>query len=217
MTFQVREVRIRNIIVGVMREALRTTEAPGVVLGESGPEGALLTRWLQEEGISLQTPSQEAIQLSREILTPSYREDPEARPRRYSSPIGLAARALAERKGLLLLGTATKTMLLLSPSPPWEQILPLGDVFASELLDLEGECTIPPVLDGVDVQTLRAVDDGLQSYLENGIGIQDALVTVTQPLRDEVAEALALARRGWHPHPLVPKLRSHTLGIDLDF
>ena len=196
---------------------MRTTEAPGVVVGESGPEGALLTRWLLEAGIPLQAPSPEATQLSRELLAASDREESKASPRHYSSPVGLAARALAERERLLLLGTATKTMLLLSPSPPWESVLPLGDVYASEILDLEGECTIPSVLGAVDVKTLRAVEVGLQNYLEEGIGIQEALVTVTQPLRDEVAEALALARKGWHPHPLVPKLRGCTLGIDLDF
>jgi len=216
MTSRGLEVRFRRIIMGVVRELLRATEAPGVVVSEGGPEGLLLTRWLKEESVPVLAPSHAAVGLSREVLAAVERGGIEARPGYYSSPLSLAARALADREGLLLLGTATKTILLLSHSPPGEAVLPLGDVFASEILDLAGECTIPAVLGEVDIDTLRAVDVALQSYLEEGKSPQEALATVPEPLRKEVAAALDRARKGWHPHPLVPKLRACTMGIDLD-
>lgn len=194
---------------------LRKSGAPGVVISGGGPERSLLVDWLALKGIQVFRPSHEAVSLAQEVLlTTADLEGPPVAPWQDGA-LALASLALARKKNLLLLGTTTKTFLLLSPPLPVEPVLPLGDLYASDVLDMQGECSIPPLLEGVDVRVLRAVDQGLQEFLEGNFSIQEALSQLPPDLRESLREGLRTTRKAWTPRYLVPQLRTATLGIDL--
>lgn len=210
-----REDRFRTIVMGVMEEAVRRAGARGVVLGGRGPEGTLLESWFAGSVIPVTTPPPEVLEAARELILRSISSH-EATSIPGLDGWNLAARVLAAREGLLLLGTATKTTVLLSPGRQLEPVLPLADLYASEILELRGECSVPPCLEGADEGIVRAVDLGLQEYLEGNLEPRDALPGVQEPFRFQVLEALQGVREGWMPTPLVPNFRPFTLGIDLD-
>lgn len=204
--------RYRKIILGVVREALRATAREAVVVSGSGPEQALLRGWLDEGGIPVHEPTASEEGLGVGLMgtdgTPDHLFHPEAS--------ALAGQALAWREGFLSLGTTNKTCLLLAPRQPIQAILPLGDVFASEIWDLAGAATVPPVLEGGTLADLRRVDQAVDSYYSGGVAADTAFGALPPALRDEVQKAWAFSRKGWHPRPLIPKLGKATLGLDLD-
>lgn len=211
----VMEERARAIVMGVVGEVLRRSGANGAVVGGRGPEGELLNRWITKSAIPLQAPSEEAVALVQASLPP--KSSGVGRPgNRSLVSYSLAARALAAQDDLLLLGTATKTTILLSPGLHLEPVLPLGDLFATEILAMQGECSVPTCLEGVAEGVLQTVDDALQRYLEGDMGIEDAFFQVDQPLRSLLEETLRRVQRWWIARPLVPQFRSCTYGIDLD-
>lgn len=212
----VREAWARQLVLGVVREALRKTGAVGVVVAGGGPERSLLERWLVYGGVEATAASPRAMALAQELLLAiAGVPDGGAVPWPHG-PRVLASVALARKENLLLLGTDTKTHLLLSPTLPHASILPLGDLYASDLLEMEGACGVPPCLEGVDPKVLRAVDEGLHSWLESFMEPTEALSRVEEPLRSRLLETLQEVRRRWIPRYLVPQLRGPTLGIDLD-
>lgn len=226
--------RPRTIIVEVIREALRSTGHQGVALSGGGPEQALLEEWLGAAGIPCLSPSEAALTQATQLLdavtgspagTPSSakgREGPsrsgserEEIPRPAGGP-ALAGLAQALAGDLLLAGTANKTQLLLSPSRLIQPVFPLGDLHASEIRLLAGRCTLPSCLHGRTELDVEAVDRALVAYYEEGAGEGDAFGDLDSGLRETVLKALAAARRRWQVTPLIPKLRSATLGLDLD-
>jgi hypothetical protein len=211
----VREDRVRTLVLGVLDGILKKSGAPGVVISGGGPERSLLLEWLALKGIPVFHPSHEAVSLAQEVLlSTSGLESPPVAPWQDGSLV-LASLALARQENLLLLGTTTKTFLLLSPPLPLEPVLPLGDLYASDVLEMRGECSIPPILEGIDARVLRAVDQGLQEFLEGNLPIREALPHLPPDLRQTLREGLTMTRRAWTPRTLVPQLRSITLGIDL--
>ena len=209
-----REERVRGLVLSVLEEALRRTGAGGAVVAGGGPEGTLLERWLSHGGISSFSPSPEAVALAQEVLLAT---DAGSGPGNGGmGPRALASMALARRQDLLLLGTATRTLILLSRTLPPEPILPLGDIFASEVLDIQGECTVPPILGGAGAEVVRTVDQGLQEWVTEAIAPECAFSAVDPALRPILVDALREAKRRWVFPYLVPPLRSPTLGIDLD-
>ena len=206
----------RGLVVRVLKEAVRRSGSGGVVIAGQGPEADLLSRWVSQAGIPSRSPSPKAVALARELLgaTSPSREDP-APPGR-ADPTALASLALARQVGFLLLGTATKTTLLLSPDLPLEPVLPLGDLFATDVLAIQGRCTVPRPLEDAHEEMLRAVDTGLQEFLEEGTRPAEALPAVVDPLRSILVEALQKSRSSRISHYLVPMLRGPTPGIDLD-
>lgn len=210
-----RETRARSIVLGVLDEALRRSGANGVVVAGRDPEGELLSRWVTGAGIPLQAPAEEEVALFREALLATS-SGPAIPGHRSLEAYRMAARALAGRSDLLLLGTATKTAILLSPGLPPEPILPVGDLFATDVLEIQGECSVPPCLEDASESVLRTVDKALQRYLEGDMAIGDAFSQVDQPLRSVLEDTLQRVRRWWILRPLVPQFRSCTLGIDLD-
>ena len=211
-----REEWARDLVVRVLEEAVRRSGSGGVVIAGQGPEADLLSRWVSRAGIPSSSPSLKAVALARELMeatSPSL-EDPT--PPWRADPTALASLALARQVGFLLLGTATKTTLLLSPDLPLEPVLPLGDLFATDVLAIQGRCSVPPPLEGAHEEMLRAVDTGLQEFLEAGTRPADALPAVADPLRSILVEALQNTRSSRISHYLVPMLRGPTPGIDLD-
>jgi hypothetical protein len=204
-----------RIITGVVREALRSSGRPGVVLSGGGPEEDLLRRWLREAGIPFVTPGPASVDRALELLG-SLLQQAGATMELAAEASELAGRARARAEGLLLLGSSNKTCLLLSPLPTSCEVLPLGDLFASQISELTGDSTLPPCLRNVSGERIRAVDKALADYYEEGYGEDRAFGNLESDLRRTVLSALTIARRGWHPRPLVPKLGNATLGLDLD-
>jgi len=235
--------RAFRIVTGVLKEALRASGRSGVVVSGGGPEEAILLGWLDQAGIPRRVPSDAAVDAARMILLEAGEGAPLPSPpagEEVGKPIlmpgeaagsaheadpewdleaeasALAGAALARPRGLLHLGAANKSCLLLSGALPTQPVLPLGDVYASEVRSLAGSCTLPPCLRDASPGTLQDVDRALRAYLEEGFGQDEAFDGLAEPLRREVLAGLTRARKAWHPLPLVPKLSRATLGLDLD-
>lgn len=219
--------RPRTIITGVLREALRATGRSGIILSGGGPEGKLLEGWLADAEIPCRLPDPFTLGKVRELLdsmpgrararveveTPATDgEDPGP----SAEAAWLSGWVLARDGDLLLAGTANKTVLLLSSLRPIQPLLPLGDLYASEITDLAGACTRPACLRGKSLDELRAVDRALEAYYGEGFGAEEAFGGLKPDLRAAVVAALVETRARWHPGMLIPKLGNATLGLDLD-
>jgi hypothetical protein len=214
--------RVPLLVVGVLREALRSTGCRGFVISGAGPEDALVGTWLQEERIPWAAPSPTSLLRARELLSPGT--DPRSRPQPSApapesaelSSREIAGLALALSRNLLLLSGANKTCLLLAPHRHVAPIVPLGDLYASQVLDHCGSCTLPPFLQGQPEGTVRAVDTALRDYFEGGFPRSEVFSPLAGPIREGVVRGLEAARRSGRFRSLVPKLGKATLGIDLD-
>ncbi len=216
-----------RIVSGVIREALRSSGRSEVVVAGGGPEETVLVGWMEQAGIPVATPDPGTVARAEGLALepgpgspsdPGGSRDPtrEWEEGRTWFIRTLAARALARSRGALLLGTETKTLLLLGYHPTALPVLPLGDLYASEILELAGGCTLPPPLQGLSGEVIGGVDSGLRAYLEEGLPRTDAFGTLPQPLPRVIPELLDRAGKSWRPTVLIPKLRRSTLGIDLD-
>jgi hypothetical protein len=215
-------IRPYKIITGVVREALRSSGRSGVVLSGGGPEETLLGEWLEEAKIPFVIPRKSDTGQTKGLLNSICHQAgragvlAERGSELAAEASGLAGWANAWAEGLLLLGTSNKTCLLLSPTQPIQPVLPLGDLYASQVVELAGGSTFPPCLQNASHEELRAVDRALEAYYERGFREEAAFEGLDSGLRRSTLAALANARRGWHPKPLIPKLGEATLGLDLD-
>jgi hypothetical protein len=191
---------------------MRATDRHAVVVTGDGPEQALLEGWLREAGIPVQVPTSTEKALGAQLMEDEGRTDsPWSQEASW-----LTSQALAWKRNLLVLGTANKTCLLLSPRKPIQAVLPLGDMYASEVWELAGSATVPPILEQRSLEVLRQVDQALEDYYLGESTDSTVFQTLPGDLRDGITEAWNAARKGWHPRPLIPKLGRATLGLDLD-
>lgn len=110
-----------------------------------------------------------------------------------------------------------KTALLLTRGWPSEFLLPIGDLWATQVQQLTGGWSAPP-----DARALieaaggiEAVDRALQRWLERREDPQIALADLPESARGPFLEAVR-AGRAWRERAgLVPKLTTRTIGIDL--
>jgi hypothetical protein len=226
--------RAFRIVVGVLEEALRSSGRAAFVLSGGGPEERLLTSWLDRAELPWQSPSPDSLEVAKRLLVGVGRDgqppvvSPQGSPpvvSPHGSPpegdlhaeaSGLAGAAMARTTGHLHLGSANKTCLLLSAHVPIQPVLPLGDLYASQVRSLAGSCTLPPCLQDAPAEILEGVDAGLKAYLEDGFHRHEALAGLPEAMHRKILDALAVARMAWHPIPLIPKLSKATLGLDLD-
>ena len=127
------------------------------------------------------------------------------------------ARLLAREDGLVL-DPVNKTVAVLFPERLAEPVLPLADLYASQVRDLIGDCSIPAEAvelieraGGVD-----SVDRFLLRHLDERRPLEDALREIEgeaarQALRDRFEAGWWWRRRAG----VVAKLGARTLGIDL--
>jgi hypothetical protein len=174
----------------VCAAAVRDTGATGIVLLDDGsPECALAWDWLVAPLGSARV----------------WRSAPAA-----GNVQGAAADAL-------LAHPSNRTALLLGGRLPAVDLLPLGDVPASQVEALAGRWSGPPAVETLATLLGGAgtLDDALERLLERGTAAE----TPTAGLpADAAAELLRLwqAGRWWRlRHRLVPKLGPRTIGIDL--
>lgn len=202
------EERARRVVGAVVRAALRETGRDGlVVAAPPDARGALLGRWIGAWGLEAAPPA-EVAEVARSLAAGA---PDDAGPEHHRA----AARILAGRRNLLPVHPIDKTSLLLGGAPPPEPLLPLGDLWASELAPWCGEPP-PPPLPRLDAGAREAVDRALARHLEERLPWERA----ARALEPEVATAVqrALERGRWHRlwAPVVPKLGPRTPGIDLD-
>lgn len=111
---------------------------------------------------------------------------------------------------------ASKTALLLGELPDAE-LLPLGDVWASEVASLAGDWSAPDAVRALAAAAgdVAALDQALRRWTDGREELAAALADLPPEAAERVAQALGQQRwRRWRPG-LVPKLTARTLGIDL--
>ncbi len=183
-----REARLGRIVAGVLDEAIRCAQCSGLLVVDDGsPETRLLQRWCQRH----------------------------LGGRHVSARPGQIQELAGER--LLSARATNKTALLLSSSFPGERVLPLGDLYATQIRELAGGCSVP-----ADVQELAdvaggidALDAALASCFESWLPAGKAAEQLTYPARGPFLEAVRAGRFWRERAGLIPKLSTRTIGIDL--
>ena len=203
--------RITEIVGAVARQALRDRGRTHVaLLDDGGPEADLAARILAQalgaEGLIRVTVSDGEVE---SVLHLS----PQAEPDTLRHEIRRLRARLTP--GALAAHPANKTALLLDANPPPEPLLPLGDLWASEVTELAGGWSAPDAVTRIAEQAggIHALDDALRAYVD---GRDPAgLDALPADAADAVRRALA-AGRAARMHPvLVPKVGTRTLGVDL--
>jgi hypothetical protein len=127
-------------------------------------------------------------------------------------------RVLAGRwePGWLTAHPANKTALLLGEVPP-ALLLPLGDLYASEVAQLAGDWSAPATVRALAelAGDVASLDAALRRWVEERRPLPEALSALPPAAAAAITAALEhtwLARRHCG---LVPKLGSRTLGVDL--
>jgi hypothetical protein len=207
--------RLAIIIGGVVRQAVEDARANGVVvLNAASPEGRLAVEWItsalgvaQVWCVTAEACAAAALDTAR-FGAARFLPEPE-----FERAVG---RVLGARVGALLASPANKTALLLGGSRPPEPLLPLGDLYASQVAMLAGEWTAP-----AEVRRLAAAAGGVETLdrvLEDVLERRSTAEAALRPLPAQVGcavlgalEAGRFAHRGLG---LVPKLGARTLGID---
>lgn len=117
---------------------------------------------------------------------------------------------------LLRVNAATKTSLLLSPVEP-VALLPLGDLYGSELLELGADWNPPPLVSELAAMAGGSdlLDRALRQWTEGRRTVEAACRGLPPEVRERLLGALAANRFARRQVGLVPKLTSRTLGIDL--
>ena len=190
---------VAAVVRGVVEAAVRDAGAAGVVLAAPpGPERDLLAAWLP----GARLPDASLAGRLAEAAGPGGREEA------WRS----AARLRAAEEDLLTAGTGNKTLLLLGRGRPGVDLLPFGDLWATQLRTLAGAALLPPPLEGAREEEVEAVDAALAAWLERGHPI------LPEDLPPDRAAAVERSMRGSHPYgrpAVVAKLGRWTAGIDL--
>ena len=210
MTDGGRSDRIARVVGDVLRQAVADCGASGIiVLDADTPEGELVLAW------AMRALGPERVHAARDI--------PAGWSAGASSEVAgtelrrTAARVLAARHDWVLTHPASKTVLLLARQMPPEPMLPLGDLYASQVREMAGGCTLPDdvaalaeLAGGVD-----ALDRALHGWLEERRSLDDALAGLPAAAGHAIRGRLQRNRpqRRWPKR--VPKLSARTLWIDV--
>lgn len=201
--------RSGRIVAAVVVAEVARTGCRGVVLASPpGPEADLLAEWLPGE-LSLRRPDAGAVADVAGALVVAGAPGSHVEALAWQA----VARAQALSQELLPLGTVNKTTLLLEDAPLPARVLPLGDVWASDVERWVGRATLPTVLRNARPDEIVAVEEALRDHLQEGVPPDTAfarLGTLGPPVRAAL-DAAERRRRGL----VIPKLEKWTVGIDL--
>lgn len=206
-----REARITAVIGAVARQALRDRGAARIaLLDDGGPEAEFVARVL-------------ANALGTETIVRVTATDAEVESVLHLAPevsgevLRHEIRRLRARlvPGAIAAHPGNKTALLLGAMLPPEPLLPLGDLWASEVAELAGGWSAPDAVMRIAEEAggMEALDDALRACVDrrDPRGL-DALPAGTA---EAVRRALN-AGRAARMHPtVVPKVGARTLGVDL--
>lgn len=191
------EARLAAVIAGVVRTAARDAGRDRLVLVDDGsPEADLVERLLADG-------SQPSLERAGRSV-----DDPEARRH--------AARTHAGPDGLLL-HPANKTVAVLWPDGLAEPVLPLADLYATQVHALAGGWSAPPsARAAIDAAGgIEAVDRFLTLLLDERRDVRTAAAHLDPGAADRLIDRY---RAGWwwrRRLGVVPKVGPRTLGIDL--
>lgn len=197
------EARIARVVGDVLRQALADADAGGIVLLDDGsPQTGLAARWIADA----LGPDRLAT-----VGSEGSDRDTDEEARRH------AARTEAAGRGWITAHPTNKTALLLSRRAPPEPLLPLGDLYARDVLRFAHAASLPD-----DVQPLvrlaggvEPLDAALYRLIDRREPAATALRDLDAGLRTQLLQRLRLGRF-WRRHAgLVPKLGARTVGVDL--
>ena len=203
--------RIAEIVAAVSRQALRDCGVRRIALLDDGsPEAVLAGRWLSEAlpGEALLRVSPDPAALESVLRIADARHTPE----NMAEARSLFARLIPDS----LPAVATnKTVLLLSGPLPPEPLLPLGDLYASEVRSLaEGWSAPAPVRELADrAGGVDRLDAALRDWFDGRD--PEALERLPDSARHGVRAALARGAASRVGIRVVPKIGYRTLGLDL--
>jgi hypothetical protein len=202
--------RVAEVIGAVARQALADRGVSRIaLLDDGGPEARLALSILRgelgdDEVTSIDTTDVDTEPLLRELTVDTRRIDEEVRRMRAR----LKEDALAAHP-------ANKTALLLGGELPPEPLLPLGDLWATDVLALCGGWSASPEVESLarDAGGIEALDGALRRLIDGRDGAAlDALPAEIAARVRTMLNAGSAARR--YPR-IVPKLGGRTLFADL--
>jgi hypothetical protein len=208
---EVRGRRIGEIVGAVARQALADRGAARIaLLDDEGPEAELAARLLAA-----------AVGADRVVRVTA--EEGDVEPLLHLAPAGNAERTRAEVRRMrarlaadaISANPANKTALLLGGELPPEPLLPLGDMWATEVAELAGRWSAPPEVQRIAALAggIEALDAALRAWADGRDA--SALDRLPAEAGDAVARALDAGRASrLHPR-IVPKISTRTLTIDL--
>lgn len=218
--------RIARIVTGVVRQALAEAGARAlIVLDDGSPEALLAHDWcaaaLGANFVALARGGAVAAAIPRLFGDHPAAAEIGAIPAELLAEEArrLEARLLAHVGGgrVLVANAANKTALLLGMTAPPEPLLPLGDLYATDVRALTGGWSVPaavrPLVEaagGID-----ALDAALRAHFDERRSLAEALQTLPPAARDAIEGTLQGARSARARMGLVPKLGPRTLGVDL--
>jgi hypothetical protein len=210
--------RIGGLIGAVLAEAVRVSHCDGIVILDDGSPEA---RWLI--GSSRATVGADRVW--------AVRGDP-GRDGDAGESLRYRGRLLALERNALTAHPANKTALLLGHSIPPEPLLPLGDLYATQIEPLAGGWSAPAeVLEladhiqrhsgydrDVDIRPATGIyqlDAALTAMFEGWRPAEEAAEELPEPSRGPFLEAVRRGRFWRERAGLIPKLSTRTIGIDL--
>jgi hypothetical protein len=182
--------RIARIVSGVIRAALRESGRCGIVIVADGsPETGLLCDWCR-------------VHLAERV---------------WGAPDTGELRRLVEERNALAANPVNKTTLLLGAAGSPEPLLPLGDLYATQISDLAGGWSAPPEVQQLIATSggIELVDQTLQAWFEGWTAPETAVQQLPAEARGPFLEAVRAGRFWRERAGLVPKLSARTIGVDL--
>jgi hypothetical protein len=187
-----RERRLASVVAGVCAAALQDAGAVAIaLLHPETPEAALLRRWL--------TPAAGIPEL-RPLRAAAEMPEPGTRP-----------------AATLLASPATKSVLLLGGALPLVDLLPLGDVWTSQVAELAGAWSGPEHVAALASAAggMEVLDAALMRLVDRRFEREEAMAGLAPEVAAEVLRLYDAGRHFRLRPRLVPKLAARTLGIDL--
>lgn len=207
-----RAARLAEIVGLVVRQALSDRGAGAVALiDDGGPEAELAAGWLEralpDGAVHRVTAAHAALE---SLLQPAGGGAEAARAR--SEALRFAARLVP---GAIVANPVNRTVVLLSGDPPPDPLLPLADLYASEVAELTGAWSGPDAVREIAERAggVAALDAALRARLEGRD--RDGLRSLPAGLAAEVDALLARGRAARRAAWIVPKIGYRTLGVDL--
>jgi hypothetical protein len=196
--------RITGVLAGVLRQAVRDAGATGIVLLDDRSPGGRFALDVCRDAVGEDAVARIATTADPDPVSAAERQR-------------LAGRIEATRRRALLAHPACKTALLLGEVFPPEPLLPLGDLYASEVASLVGDCALPDAAARVAALAggIEPLDAALRRLLEERADEDAAFASLSDAARRSVLERLQATRFARRTPGLIPKLGRRTLGIDL--
>lgn len=195
---EAREARLAAVIGGVMQQALDDARAPALVLIDDGsPEAVLVERLLAP------VLADRFGVLSADGATPA-------------ELLRAWARVAATRPGALVAVAANKTAALLGGALPGP-LLPLGDVWATQVAELAGGWSAPERVRALAHAAggIEPLDRALQACVDRRQPAADAFAGLPEGQRGTLLALWEDTRFARRRLGLVPKLGTRTIGTDL--